>query len=340
MPITIRDAARLFAIGAMLAAALATGADTAIRAEIEAATSAATRFLATLDTTQSAAVVLPPDSPLKANWSNLPAGMLRFERNGIRVGDLSAPQRAALFDFLAAASSGHGYHLVAGVLAAENALADGPRASRLGWSADNYWLAFFGEPAESQNWSWQFGGHHLALYVALRPGAISMSPTFIGIEPATIAVDGAELTPLADHLSGGVALMAALPDAQRAAAVVRNRPRDLYAGAGADGVIPPLEGSRVADWPAAQQRQLLELVGLWVSVMPPAAAARRLAEIEADLTRLRFAWNGPLDASGSIYYRIQGPTLIVEFATRGGVGTNAGHYHSIYRNPGNEYGGD
>ena len=74
--------------------------------------------------------------------------------------------------------------------------------------------------------------------------------------------------------------------------------------------------------------------------MPPAAATRRLAEIEAELGRLRFAWNGPFDASGSIYYRIQGPTLIVEFSVQGGIGTNAGHYHSIYRNPTNEYGGD
>ena len=102
-----------------------------------------------------------------------------------------------------------------------------------------------------------------------------------------------------------------LPIDQRRAALVRSRPRELYAGAGSDGVIPALEGSRVADWPPAQQRQLLDLIGLWVKIMPPAAAARRLAEIEAQLARLRFAWNGPLDPAGSLYYRIQGPTLIV-----------------------------
>lgn len=339
MSTVIRPAARLFVIGAMLAAALATGADTAIWTEIEAATSAAGRFLETLDATQSAAVVLPPDSPLKANWSNLPAGMLRFERNGVRIGDLGDSQRAAMFDFLTAALSVHGGELVAGVLAAESVLSDTPRAARLGWSADNYWLAFFGEPATARTWGWQFGGHHLALNVTVHDGVMSMSPTFVGIEPGAFTLHGTSLAPLADHVIGGVALMHSLPAAQRQAALVRHRPRELYTGAGADGVIPALEGSRVADWPAAQQRQLLDLIGLWVKIMPPAAATRRLAEIETQLARLRFAWNGTLDATGSIYYRIQGPTLIVEFATRGGVGTGGGHYHSIYRNPAKEYGG-
>ncbi len=66
--------------------------------------------------------------------------------------------------------------------------------------------------------------------------------------------------------------------------------------------------------------------------MPPAAAARRLAEIEAELPELRFAWYGPAD------YRMQGPTLLIEFSSCGSLGAAGGHYHSIYRNPTNEYG--
>ena len=117
------------------------------------------------------------------------------------------------------------------------------------------------------------------------------------------------------------------------AAAVGSRPRELHAGAGRDGVIPPPEGSLVGDWTEARQRQLMELIGLWVRVMPQAAAERRLAEIEGERSRLRFAWYGPTDGSDPIYYRIQGPTLIIEFSATGD------HYHSIYRNPTNEYGG-
>ena len=330
----------LLAAGVALWAASAAMADPSARDEIAAAADAADRFLQTLDPAQARAAVLLADSPLIVNWSNLPAGMAGFERNGVRIGDLNAAQREAMYEFLAVALSRAGIELVHGVIAAEGVLADASRASRLGWHPDNYWLAFFGEPSASGDWSWQFGGHHLALNVAVTGGVMSMSPSFIGIEPAAFALDGSELAPLSDHAAGAVALLDALPAEQRDAAIVGGRPRDLYAGAGRDGVTPPTEGSRVAGWPAERQRQLLDLISLWVGVMPPAAAERRLAEIEAELPELRFAWHGPAGGSGSIYYRIQGPTLLIEFSTRGSLGAEGGHYHSIYRNPSSEYGRD
>lgn len=330
--------AALLAACAVLWAASAAMADPPARDEIAAAAAAADRFLRTLDPAQAGVAVLPPDSPLIVNWSNLPAGMAGFERNGVRIGDLTNGQRAALHDFLTVALSGSGAELAYGVIAAEAVLADASRASRVGWHPDNYWLAFFGEPSAAGDWIWQFGGHHLAINVAVTGGVMSMSPSFIGIEPAAFVLDGTEREPLRGYAAGGVALLEALPGEQRDAAIVGGRPRDLYAGAGRDGVIPPVAGSRVAGWPAERQRQLLDLIGLWVGVMPLAAAERRMAEIEAELPEVRFAWNGRTDGTGSVYYRIQGPTLLIEFSTRGSLGAEGGHYHSIYRNPTNEYG--
>lgn len=78
---------------------------------------------------------------------------------------------------------------------------------------------------------------------------------------------------------------------------------------------------------------------LWVGILPEEAAERRLAEVSDELDQLRFAWNGPSDGSGSICYPIQGPNLILEFSTQGAVGSDESHYHSVYRNPANEYGG-
>lgn len=166
-----------------------------------------------------------------------------------------------------------------------------------------------------------------------------MSPTFIGIEPANFEMSGSSVAPLQDRITGGIDLMQSLPENLQASSIVDSRPREVYAGAGQDGVIPPLEGSRVADWPGEAKARLSEIVGLWVRLMPDAAAERRLAGIGEGLDQLRFAWNGPYDGSGSIYYRIQGPGLILEFSTQGSVGSDEGHYHSVYRNPANEYGG-
>lgn len=325
----------------LFAGTIPAGSSHDVSSEQEAATAAAAanRFLATLDQAGREEALLPPDSPLKSNWSNLPAGILDFERNGARVGDMTAEQRTAMHAFLSTAMSPFGAELVEGVMAAEGILSRSPRAARFAWSSDNYWLAFFGEPSAEDDWSWQFGGHHLAVNVAVRDGVLSMSPTFIGIEPANFEMNGSSAAPLEDQVARGIDLMRSLPEGLRQSSLVDARPGEVYAGAGEDGVIPPLEGSRISDWPAEGKAQLLDIIGLWVRIMPEAAAERRLAEIRDGLDQLRFAWNGPYDGSGSIYYRVQGPELILEFSTQGAVGSDEGHYHSVYRNPANEYGG-
>ena len=299
---------------------------------------AAQAFLGTLTAEQRAAAMLALNDPARANWSNLPAGIVRFERNGVRIGDLNAAQTAAMHRFLSAALSADGYVTVVAVIGAEAVLAQTPNAARLQWSADNYWLAFFGAPSADKKWAWQFGGHHLAVNVTVVAGRSYLSPTFVGIEPAAYTSGEFTVAPLDGHIQAGLALINALDDQGRAAATITNRPREVWAGAGKDGLIPPLEGAKVADWSAAQRQLLLDTIMLWVGLLDAPSSRARLAEVRADLGNMHFAWFGPVDGSGSIYYRIQGPNLILEFSTQGNLGSDRGHYHSIYRNPTNEYG--
>ena len=300
------------------------------------AVAAAQSFLSALTAEQRAVALLALDDPARPNWSNLPAGALR--RNGVRIGDLNDAQSAAMHHFLSTALSAEGYATIVGIVGAEAALAQTPGAARRQWSADNYWLAFFGEPSADRKWAWQFGGHHLAVNVTVVAGRSYLSPTFLGIEPASFTSGGATVAPLNAHRQAGLALINALDDQARSAATVTNRPRELWAGAGQDGTIPPLEGTQVADWSAAQQQLLLDTIMLWVGLLDVPSSQARLAEIRADLGNTYFAWYGPEDSSGPIYYRIQGPNLILEFAIQGNLGSDGGHYHSIYRNPTNEYG--
>ena len=62
----------------------------------------------------------------------------------------------------------------------------------------------------------------------------------------------------------------------------------------------------------------------------------RMAEIESELEAVIFAWHR--DAGGSLYYRIQGPSLIIESSTEGDPPECTSHYHTVYRNPVNEFG--
>lgn len=306
-----------------------------------AALEAANALLESLSAEQAGAIVLPADSPLRANWSNLPSGILRFERSGLRLGDLSPAQLKRVFDFLAAALGPHGYETATQVVAADAVLAASPRAASAGWSDDNYWLAFFGQPTLSGTWGWQFGGHHLAINGSFADGRASgLSPTFVGVEPASFQLAGARATPLWDELAAGRAVMQALPESLRTAASISRRPRSVEAGAGQDGVIPEVLGSAVAGWPGKARALLLETIGHWVLLQPRESADARMAALEAGLDDLHFAWNGPHEAGDdeNVYFRIQGPTLIIEFSSEGGIGANGGHFHSIYRDPTNEYG--
>ena len=275
-----------------------------------AALEAANALLAALSAGQADSIVLPLDSPRRGNWSNLPSGVTRFERHGMRLGDLTPVQIERAFEFLAAALSPHGYETATQIVGADAILEESPRAARAGWADYNYWLAFFGQPTGAGQWGWQFGGHHLAINGSFAGGrATGLSPTFVGVEPLQSE--------------------ASIP-----------RPRGVEAGAGQDGFIPEVLGSAVAGWPGTARALLLETIGHWVRLQPRENADARMAALEAGLDDLHFAWNGPHEAGddGYVYYRIQGPTLIIEFSTEDGIAVDGPHFHTMYRDPTNEYG--
>ena len=66
--------------------------------------------LATLDAAGRAKVQFPFDSPQKQKWSNLPSPM--YQRDGVRLTDLTAAQRESIMKLLQVALSAEGYQKV------------------------------------------------------------------------------------------------------------------------------------------------------------------------------------------------------------------------------------
>ncbi|MDE2912015.1 MAG: DUF3500 domain-containing protein [Paracoccaceae bacterium] len=299
---------------------------------------AAEAFLASLDEAIRAQIMFDLDAEERAGWSNLPAGS--FPRAGISVGELSDDQRKLLFDFLASSLSEEGYRRVKAVMAAE-AYLNGLRSSaaRRKIAPEYYWISFYGTPSATSPWGWQFGGHHLGLNLSLESNRVTaMSPSFVGTEPTVFTHNGVEYESVVDMHRAGHALYAALNTAQQAAARGRFRvgPGEVRTGPGRDGYIPETIGLSAAEMTARQKALLLAAIDRWVSIQPSENAVRRMAELEADLDRLYFAWSGSDKINRRAYMRIQGPTLIIELVSTGG---DLGHYHTIYRNPTSEYGG-
>ena len=299
---------------------------------------AARAFLDSLSPAEKTTAVMDINHPARAKWSNLPAGIV--QRAGIRLGDLSDTQWELVFKFLSAALSPQGYQAAGDTIAAEEILKSDSSAGRLQWSPDNYWLAFFGEPSQNEKWGWAFGGHHLAFNLALEGNkVVSMSPTFVGTEPANFTLNGKQYQPLLRAHQAGTAVYAALNEKQQSDARLFFGMRDLETGPGEDGNIPTLKGSAVKEWSETQRELLIGTVAEWVKMQPDENAEKQMKTIASQLDETYFVWHGPIDASDDNYFRIQGPSVIIEMLWQGAVGAESeGHYHSIYRNPTNEYG--
>ena len=78
----------------------------------------------------------------------------------------------------------------------------------------------------------------------------------------------------------------------------------------------------------------MELIREWAGIMADAYAGPRMAEIRANLPQTYFAWSGPTTNGSAAYFRVQGPTLVIEYAPQDSVD----HIHTIYRDPTNDYG--
>jgi hypothetical protein len=302
---------------------------------------AAQAVVATLDDAGRTAVQFPSDGPQKTRWSNLPSPM--FERRGLLLANLTEPQRAAVMKLLSTALSRDGYQKVLNIMEGDEVLRQngggrgGGRGGRAGGPAfgrDQYYLAYVGTPSTTQPWTLQYGGHHLAINLTIGGGGASMTPSLPAAQPATFTVEGRTVRPLGDENDKAFALVNALDDKQRGQAVLNYRVADLVLGPGQDGRTIQPEGLRASAMTPAQQTMLLGIVEEWAGIMTDAYAGPRMAEIRSNLPETWFAWSGPTTNGSAAYFRVQGPTIVIEYAAQGGVD----HIHTIYRDPTNDYG--
>ena len=306
---------------------------------------AANAFLATLTVAERNKCTFDFTSSQRTGWSNLPTGI--FQRNGLRFGDLTSRQREAALNLVAAALSHAGYKKVTDIMNGDEVLknagggrtggrpgAGGP-GGRIRFGLDEYYIALLGSPSATAAWMIQFGGHHLAINVTVVGPNSVMTPSLPAAQPAKYSLNGETVRPLGHENDKGFALINALNPAQQKEAILNYEVRDLVLGPGADGKVIQPEGILASGLDASQQAMLLDLVHEWVGILNDEAATAKMAEIKANLPRTYFAWSGSTKNGGLAYYRVQGPTLVIEYAPQQG---DIDHIHTIYRDPTNDYG--
>ena len=296
----------------------------------------ANKFLASLDDRQRAKVVFSfKDDAQRKRWSNLPTGIVR--REGLRMGDLTKVQREAALAVLASALSPQGYQKALQIVEGDELLPK-PGGGQLTFGRDEYYVSFLGQPSASTPWMIQFGGHHLGLNITLVGEQGTLAPSHTGAQPATYEIEGKTVRPLGRETDKAFALMSSLDEPQRKQAILGFQMRDLVLGPGRDGQTIQPEGIKGSALTEKQREMLLDLAGEWTGMMHEAVAKAKMEETKKNIAETWFAWSGPTEKGSAVYFRIQGPTVFIEYAPQRLGGDPTNHLHPIYRDPTNYYG--
>jgi hypothetical protein len=299
---------------------------------------AANKFLASLEEGQRGKVVFDfKDEEQRKRWSNLPTAMVK--RGGLRMGDLTKSQRDGVLAVLAAALSPQGYEKVLQIVEGDEVLRKADSGGgRSIFGHDEYYVSFLGQPSTTEPWMIQFGGHHLALNITLVGEHGTLAPSHTGAQPALYELEGKTVRPLGRETDKAFALVGSLDEAQRKQAVLGFQMHDLVLGPGRDGQMIQPEGIKGADLTEKQREMLLDLASEWTGIMHEAVAKAKMDDLKQHVSETWFAWSGPTEKGSAAYFRIQGPTVIIEYAPQRLGGDPTKHIHTIYRDPTNEYG--
>jgi Protein of unknown function (DUF3500) len=292
---------------------------------------AAARFLDSLGGEARRRATYPFENAERVRWHwTTPE---RVPRNGLPLGSMTRAQRQRALELLRVSSSAMGYRKSLDIVRLQGVLRQAG-VSGSSFDPQRYYVTVFGDPEGDEPWAWRFEGHHLSRHYTVVRDRVGVYPFFLGAWPtrATSAYGG---------LPRGYRTMPREEDAARA--IVRSlggreRRRVIFQAASlTDHVtqnrarVAPLEpiGMAVGELGPRQRRLAVEIVGAYLGVLPAVPARRARERIErAGIDRIRFAWAGALVPNEPHYYRLQGPTFLLEFDNSRNDGT---HIHSVWR---------
>ena len=300
---------------------------------------AATAFLESLTPEQRAKASFEVTSDERLKFHFIPTEM--FPRNGLTLGEMTDGQRARAHDLLDAGLSHRGYLTATTIMDLEAVLAEIETNGRLERDPEKYFFSVFGTPGTDDAWGWRVEGHHISLHFTMVDGAVAATtPSFFGSNPAQVrGGPKTGLRALAAREDTARALVNALDPSQRRTAIIAEEaPSDIVTGADLD--IDPLSpiGIQASALTPDQRQMLLTVVESYTSVMADDVAADRLARLRgAGVGEIGFAWAGGTERGDLHYYRVQGPTFLIEYDSTQGGGN---HVHSIWRDFENDFGRD
>lgn len=287
-------------------------------------TDAANTFLNGLDADQRARATYAFGAKERFRWHwTTPSG---FPRNGLPLNLMRAAQRDSALALLKASTSESGYKKALDIVALQKDLNQDPSL---------YYFTVFGTPEKGNTWGWRMEGHHLSRNFTISGDKVIMTPFFLGAWPTE---NPAGLVAMGREEQAARELVTSLSEADKAGAVFSARSLTNHVTSNRDRVtaLDPV-GISYAALGTGQQKLIDEIIATYLANLPTeieTAAADRVKQ--AGYGEIRFGWAGALEPRKPHYYRVQGPTFLLEFDNSRNGGT---HIHSVWRDFEQDFGG-
>jgi len=299
-------------------------------------TAAANNFLAALATEQAAKATYALTDNERFNWHFIPR-----ERKGLPLKEMTPEQKHLAHALLSTALSHRGYLKASTIMSLEQVLRDLEQGRGPTRDPELYFVTLFGKPDPKATWGWRVEGHHLALNFMIVDGKeISVTPSFLGSNPGEIREGPRKgLRVLGAEEDLARQLVRSLNDEQKKVAIYTNTaPREIITGNDRKAKALMPMGISAAKLNKAQTELLWQVIKEYVYRDRPELADQDLKRIKkGGAKNLYFAWAGSVEPKEGHYYRVQGPTFLMEYDN---TQNNANHIHAVWRDFEHDFGDD
>ncbi len=297
--------------------------------------SAAEAFLAALDDEKREKAAFAFDSDDRENFKFTPR-----TRTGLPLKEMDDAQRAAAMKLLEAALSDKGKLKAMQIITLESVLRELERNPEYR-DPGKYYVSVFGKPGDEKGWGWKFEGHHLSLnYTVVNGREVSVTPSFFAANPAEVREGehkGLRVLAAEEDLAMALANVL-LEDGKKEVIFSERPPHEILTAENRKATALDPVGVLAADMTGEQKKALLELISEYTTRHRKDLAEADMKKIEkAGIDKIRFGWAGGTARGKAWYYRVQGPTFLMEAAN---TQNDANHIHATWRDFEGDFGRD
>lgn len=298
---------------------------------------AAQAFLDSFEPGARGEVVRPFDAEVRKDWHYVPR-----DAPGVTFARMNDVQRARARALVRSALSAQGMLKVESIITLEGVLGELERAAGEGGANRDplrYSVVVYGDP-KLPPWGWKIEGHHVSLNFTISgDGGVASTPSFLGANPGEVrrgATAGSRVLAMEEDLARELVL--SLDDRARAEALISaDAPAGILTSPGRELGVAAAEGVSYAQMTESQRLLLDRLLREYAANLRHELADAELARIRsAGLDKVRFAWAGSTERGKGHYYRITGPTFVIEYDN---TQNGANHIHTVWHDRERDFGG-